>query len=70
MDLIKHFIVFDDSETIITKKLAAYHQYHAVNKAVEATIEAASPEGDRRCGVIWHTQGSGKSLLWHFMQVS
>ena len=66
MDLIKHFIVFDDSETKIRKKLAAYHQYHAVNKAVEATIEAASPEGDRRCGVIWHTQGSGKSLIMAF----
>ncbi|UTB31559.1 MAG: type I restriction endonuclease subunit R [Methanobacterium sp. ERen5] len=48
------------------KKLAAYHQYHAVNKAVEATMEAASPDGDRRCGVIWHTQGSGKSLIMAF----
>ena len=66
MDLIRHFIVYDDSETKITKKLAAYHQYHAVNKAVEATVEAASPEGDRRCGVIWHTQGSGKSLIMAF----
>lgn len=66
LDLIHHFIVFDDSEATIKKKLAAYHQYHAVNKAVEATIEAASPEGDRRCGVVWHTQGSGKSLIMAF----
>jgi len=66
MDLIRHFIVYDDSETKIKKKLAAYHQYHAVNKAVEATVEAASPKGDRRCGVVWHTQGSGKSLIMAF----
>lgn len=66
LDLIHHFIVFDDSEATIKKKLAAYHQYHAVNKAVEATMEAASPEGDRRCGVVWHTQGSGKSLIMAF----
>lgn len=66
LDLIRHFIVFDDSEVTVKKKIAAYHQYHAVNKAVEATIEAASPEGDRRCGVVWHTQGSGKSLIMAF----
>ncbi len=66
MDILQHFIVFDDSEARIKKKLAAYHQYHAVNKAVEATIEASSLEGDRRCGVIWHTQGSGKSLIMAF----
>lgn len=66
LDLIRHFIVFDNSEATIKKKVAAYHQYHAVNKAVEATIEAASPEGDRRVGVVWHTQGSGKSLIMAF----
>ncbi len=66
LDLIHHFIVYDDAETTIKKKLAAYHQYHAVNKAVDATIDAASPEGDRRVGVVWHTQGSGKSLIMAF----
>ena len=66
LDLICHFIVYDDSEIIIKKKLAAYHQYHAVNKAVGATIAASGPEGDRRCGVVWHTQGSGKSLIMAF----
>lgn len=66
LDLIHHFVVFDDSGTKIKKKLAAYHQYHAVNKAIEATMEAAGPDGDRRCGVIWHTQGSGKSLIMAF----
>jgi hypothetical protein len=43
-----------------------YHQYHAVQKAVEATIEASRPKGDRRCGVVWHIQGSGKSLSMLF----
>lgn len=66
LDLVRHFIVFDDGETTIKKKLAAYHQYHAVNKAMKATLEAARPEGDRRCGVVWHTQGSGKSLIMAF----
>ena len=46
--------------------IAGYHQFHAVRHAVERTTLAASPEGDRRIGVIWHTQGSGKSLLMAF----
>jgi type I restriction enzyme R subunit len=112
IDLIRHFIVFEkskkeDSDTGITtistvKKLAAYHQYYAVNRAVESTIRATgfastssaagaplpesvegnmvneSPEsyglpgiskqpiGDRKGGVVWHTQGSGKSLSMVF----
>lgn len=66
LDIIRHFIVFEVNEGEIRKILAAYHQYHAVNKAVEATLMAASPEGDRRAGVIWHTQGSGKSLIMAF----
>lgn len=48
------------------KKLAAYHQYYAVNKAVQSTINAASENGDKRGGVVWHTQGSGKSLSMVF----
>lgn len=44
------------------KKLAGYHQFHAVRKAMAATERAAAPEGDRKAGVIWHTQGSGKSF--------
>lgn len=108
LDLIRHFIVFEkskkeDKETgVITiqtvKKLASYHQYYAVNRAVESTIRASgyqnkiienqksaseniimeSPEsygvagvdsqpvGDRKGGVVWHTQGSGKSLSMVF----
>jgi len=48
------------------KKIAAYHQYHAVNKAVASTQKAALTEGHRKGGVIWHTQGSGKSLSMVF----
>lgn len=108
LDLVRHFIVFEKSKKedkvtgIITiqtvKKLAAYHQYHAVNRAVESTLRASgfvkrdpvghgrdhalrvceSPEsyglpgvktqsvGDKKGGVVWHTQGSGKSLSMVF----
>ena len=43
-----------------------YHQFHAVRHAVDKTVEASAPKGDRKVGVIWHTQGSGKSLLMAF----
>ena len=76
LDLIHHFIVFEQSRTedpqtglttIRTiKKLAAYHQYYAVNKAVESTVKAAASGGSRKGGVVWHTQGSGKSLSMVF----
>ncbi len=105
LDLIRHFIVFEKFKkedpktgqiTISTvKKLAAYHQYYAVNRAVESTLRAAGystgynfkqdgllaaedpesyglpavlkqPAGDRKGGVVWHTQGSGKSLSMVF----
>lgn len=66
LDLIRQFIVFEKSDSKTLKKVAAYHQYYAVNKAVESTIIASSNNGDRRGGVIWHTQGSGKSLSMVF----
>lgn len=66
LDLIRFFIVFEIDEETITKKMAGYHQYHAVNQAVAKTVKATSPEGDKRVGVIWHTQGSGKSLSMAF----
>jgi type I restriction enzyme R subunit len=90
LDLIRHFLVFEDSGGgAIAKKLAGYHQFHAVNVAVEQTLRAAAAEathlrvkdapgryesgqrpggqpGDRRVGVVWHTQGSGKSLTMAF----
>ena len=86
LDLLRHFIVFEEDHSRLTKKIAGYHQFHAVRVAVEETLRAAnlgqaareeSPgylarrqpggqRGDRRIGVIWHTQGSGKSLTMVF----
>jgi type I restriction enzyme R subunit len=66
LDLVQSFVVFEVDGPSISKKLAGYHQFHAVNKAVAATIEASLPLGDRRAGVVWHTQGSGKSLSMAF----
>ena len=66
LDLIRHFVVFEDDGANVVKKVAAYHQYYVVNKAVESTVLAASPKGDKRIGVVWHTQRSGKSLSMVF----
>ncbi|HOI37368.1 MAG TPA: type I restriction endonuclease subunit R [Bacillota bacterium] len=67
LDLVRHFMVFEDEgDGELIKKQAGYHQFHAVNAAVETTVKAVSPEGDKRCGVVWHTQGSGKSLTMAF----
>ncbi len=76
LDLIRHFSVFEQSKKEdpntgqvridTVKKVAAYHQYYAVNKAVASTLEAARDGGDHKAGVIWHTQGSGKSLSMVF----
>ncbi|MGB5231543.1 MAG: type I restriction enzyme endonuclease domain-containing protein, partial [Desulfoprunum sp.] len=89
-DLIRHFIVFEDvGGGVLVKKMAGYHQYHAVNVAVQETIRACVPRttpwqvresegtyfaksqkdakpGDRRVGVVWHTQGACKSLTMTF----
>jgi type I restriction enzyme R subunit len=66
LDYLLHFITFEDDGREVIKKAAAYHQYWAVNKAVECTVSATRPEGDKRAGVVWHTQGSGKSLSMVF----
>ena len=90
LDLVCYFIVFEDAAAAggggqIVKKMAGYHQFHAVNVAVEETLRAAQSQaaaatpgryetgrkpggeaGDRRVGVVWHTQGSGKSLTMAF----
>jgi type I restriction enzyme R subunit len=89
LDLLRYFIVFEDSAIdgsggTLIKKMAGYHQFHAVNVAVEETLRAAAggaaepmgryeagqrpggDRGDRRVGVVWHTQGSGKSLTMAF----
>ncbi|MGJ4844849.1 type I restriction endonuclease subunit R [Leifsonia sp. Le1] len=76
LDLVKNFIVFSDETAtdqstrqltrVVAKRVAKYHQYWAVNAAVESTVQASRPEGDRRGGVVWHTQGSGKSFEMAF----
>jgi len=67
LDFIRYFIVFeDDGSGPPIKKVAGYHQFHAVNKALQTTIEATRESGDGRAGVVWHTQGSGKSLTMVF----
>lgn len=72
LDIVRNFIVFEidkdarNATAKLNKKVAAYHQYFATNKALARTIEAAKVSGDRRAGVIWHTQGSGKSLTMVF----
>lgn len=66
LDIIKHFVLFQSDGKDTIKILAGYHQYHAVNKAVESTERATQESGDRRIGVVWHTQGSGKSLSMVF----
>ena len=65
LDLIRYFTLFEVHKAETIKKIASYHQYHAVDKAVAATRHAIESE-DRRVGVIWHTQGSGKSLSMLF----
>ena len=82
--LVRDFIVFEDDGGALAKKLAGYHQFHAVRHAVEQTVRASEEagvaeaggryetgraggeRGDRRIGVVWHTQGSGKSLTMAF----
>src|SRR5699024_8954806 len=66
LDILRHFVVFQYDGEKTTKIVAAYHQYYAVNKAVEQAQRAASEEGDQKIGVIWHAQGSGKSLSMVF----
>ena len=66
LDLIRDFLVFGGSGSDTVKILAGYHQFYAVRHAVARTLAATAPGGDRKVGVIWHTQGSGKSLLMAF----
>ena len=65
LDLVRHFIAFQEDEEI-RKVIGGYHQFHAARKAVATTLLAAGADGDGRGGVVWHTQGSGKSLTMAF----
>ncbi|MBN6064434.1 type I restriction endonuclease subunit R [Aggregatibacter actinomycetemcomitans] len=67
LDYVRYFVLFDRaSNGALIKKIAAYHQYYGVNEAVESTVFATSKQGDKRIGVMWHTQGSGKSISMLF----
>ena len=66
LSMLRGFMVFENTGSDLIKKIAGYHQFHAVHKAVQCTINATDDSGDNRVGVIWHTQGSGKSLLMAF----
>lgn len=66
LDLIRDFIVFGDAGAGPFKIIAGYHQFHGARKAIREAVDASGPDGDRKIGVIWHTQGSGKSLLMAF----
>ena len=61
LNYIRYFCIFEDDKTII-KKIAGYHQFYAVQKALEKVVEASQIDGDKKGGVVWHTQGAGKSL--------
>lgn len=65
LDIIRNFIVFQDSKGKTIKIMAGYHQYFAVRRAVERTKKSLE-ENSRKVGVVWHTQGSGKSLSMVF----
>ncbi len=70
LDLVRNFVVYEadkdkkDGSVKISKKIAAYQQYNAVNKAIESTVRATKK--DHKAGIVWHTQGSGKSLTMVF----
>jgi type I restriction enzyme, R subunit len=61
LEFVRRFCLFEEDGQII-KKIAAYHQFHAVRAAVESVVEASRPDGDKKGGVVWHTQGAGKSI--------
>jgi type I restriction enzyme R subunit len=67
LDLALDYTAFETADGVVkSKKLAGYHQFHAVRRALASTIKAAGEGGHRKGGVIWHTQGSGKSLTMLF----
>jgi type I restriction enzyme, R subunit len=66
LDYLQYYVSFEIDNEKVIKKIAGYHQFHGVRAAVESTIRATRHDGDQRCGVFWHTQGSGKSLSMTF----
>ena len=62
LDYLRYFVLYEENGGNIIKKIAGYHQFHAVRAAVESVRKASQAQGDRKGGVVWHTQGSGKSI--------
>jgi type I restriction enzyme R subunit len=62
LEYIHDFVLFEDDGSKLIKKIAGYHQFHGVKEAVTAIVAASREGGNRRGGVFWHTQGSGKSI--------
>ena len=61
LDYLRYFVLFEDDGTLV-KKIAGYHQFHAVRAAINQVVAASRPGGSHKGGVVWHTQGSGKSI--------
>ncbi len=61
LDYLRYFVLFEDDGTLV-KKIAGYHQFHAVRSAIGQVVAASRPGGSHKGGVVWHTQGSGKSI--------
>ena len=61
LSYLRYFCIFEDDKTVI-KKIAGYHQFHAVQAAVESVVNASGVSGTKKGGVVWHTQGAGKSI--------
>jgi type I restriction enzyme R subunit len=61
LDYLRYFVLFEDDGALV-KKIAGYHQFHAVRSAIVQVVEASRPGGTQKGGVVWHTQGSGKSI--------
>jgi len=61
LEFLRFFVLFEDDGTLV-KKIAGYHQFHAVRSAIDHVVVASRPGGNRKGGVVWHTQGSGKSI--------
>ncbi|MEK6787686.1 MAG: type I restriction endonuclease subunit R [Pseudomonadota bacterium] len=61
LDYLRYFVLFEDDGRLV-KKIAGYHQFHAVRSAIQQMVTASRPDGNRKGGVVWHTQGSGKSI--------
>ena len=61
LDFLRFFVLFEEDGTLV-KKIAGYHQFHAVRSAIIQVVTASRPGGSHKGGVVWHTQGSGKSI--------